>query len=578
MKVLATLPGLSLHPGTGTHWWRSMSFDDRIEAAQALDRLGFDYIMIPEHIVVDPATVCGSGAVLGALALRCRLRPGATRRIKVAASSSFPYHHPIELAKALATLDHLSGGRLVVVAMTGWSEWEFDTLGALVRRPRPETDEYVDAMVELWTRDVAIVPRHATSASTTSSSSPSRSSSTCRSGWAAARSGRCGGSRSGATAGSRTPPLARRCRRCSPTSAPSRGLARAMSRSRSRSRSTTAAAIRSPAPSSSRPRVVLDPDAVMEQAFEVARLGATVTDANAVLGTSVYQTDRPDAPPATKDLAGYLERLHWFAESALDGIHGLASAEPEGAWIRCERSPVAARFRVGCGRSGYQSPHAEGASPPRLVDHRRPLWGTAGGRCRGRPGDRCRADHDALAGALPRTCDRLGRRADAAIAPPAPAAPRGHSRRHLRPSDPGAPLSARTTRSRRAAPVDRREGVRRRPPPRAARIPWISVRPLHERVYPANGAGSPSVPTLRRAARHRARGAAHCPRVAAPPTVAPRALSWPVPTWVTSGYGLRGARFHGGVDLAARLGRPVAAPQSGGSSTPAGATAAGATP
>ena len=48
-----------------------------------------------------------------------------------------------------------------------------------------------------------------------------------------------------------------------------------------------------------------------------------------------------------------------------------------------------------------------------------------------------------------------------------------------------------------------------------------------------------------------------------PPTVAPRALSWPVPTWVTSGYGLRGARFHAGVDLAARLGRPVVAPQAG---------------
>ena len=55
----------------------------------------------------------------------------------------------------------------------------------------------------------------------------------------------------------------------------------------------------------------------------MAGLGATVTDANVPLGTSVYQTDGPDAPPATRSLSDYLERLHWFAESALPGIHAL---------------------------------------------------------------------------------------------------------------------------------------------------------------------------------------------------------------------------------------------------------------
>ena len=49
----------------------------------------------------------------------------------------------------------------------------------------------------------------------------------------------------------------------------------------------------------------------------------------------------------------------------------------------------------------------------------------------------------------------------------------------------------------------------------------------------------------------------------APPAVSPVQLAWPVASAVTSGYGLRGARFHAGIDLVAPLGTPVQAPGSG---------------
>jgi murein DD-endopeptidase MepM/ murein hydrolase activator NlpD len=48
-----------------------------------------------------------------------------------------------------------------------------------------------------------------------------------------------------------------------------------------------------------------------------------------------------------------------------------------------------------------------------------------------------------------------------------------------------------------------------------------------------------------------------------PAPVSPLRLSWPVPAGITSGYGLRGARFHAGLDLVAPLGTPVGAPGSG---------------
>jgi len=64
-KVRPTQPTVvavvGLHPGAGTHWWRSISFEEQVRAAQELDRLGYDYIMVPEHIVVHPSLVPRSG-------------------------------------------------------------------------------------------------------------------------------------------------------------------------------------------------------------------------------------------------------------------------------------------------------------------------------------------------------------------------------------------------------------------------------------------------------------------------------------------------------------------------------------
>jgi hypothetical protein len=49
----------------------------------------------------------------------------------------------------------------------------------------------------------------------------------------------------------------------------------------------------------------------------VADLGATLTEADVPLGTSVFQNAREDAPPPTKSFADYLERIRWFAEEVM---------------------------------------------------------------------------------------------------------------------------------------------------------------------------------------------------------------------------------------------------------------------
>lgn len=61
-----------------------------------------------------------------------------------------PQRNPVVLAKELATLDHLSGGRLELGIGVGWLEEEFNALGIPWERRGARTDEYILAMRALW--------------------------------------------------------------------------------------------------------------------------------------------------------------------------------------------------------------------------------------------------------------------------------------------------------------------------------------------------------------------------------------------------------------------------------------------
>jgi len=61
-----------------------------------------------------------------------------------------PQHNPLILAKAVATLDHLSGGRVDLGVGVGWMKEEFDALGVEWPRRGARTDEYLEAMQALW--------------------------------------------------------------------------------------------------------------------------------------------------------------------------------------------------------------------------------------------------------------------------------------------------------------------------------------------------------------------------------------------------------------------------------------------
>jgi probable F420-dependent oxidoreductase len=118
-----------------------------------------DHVIVPKDISVPyPYTVDGkypgTGYHLETLSTMGFLA-GATQRIRFATSVMIlPYRNPIVTAKMLASLDVLSGGRVIVGAGAGWMKEEFENIGTEPFSERGKvTDEYIAAFRELWTSE-----------------------------------------------------------------------------------------------------------------------------------------------------------------------------------------------------------------------------------------------------------------------------------------------------------------------------------------------------------------------------------------------------------------------------------------
>jgi probable F420-dependent oxidoreductase len=78
----------------------------------------------------------------------------ATTRIKLATGVIIlPQHNPVITAKQVATLDHMSGGRILLGVGVGWLKEEFEAVGSPFHERGARTDEYIGVMRELWQAD-----------------------------------------------------------------------------------------------------------------------------------------------------------------------------------------------------------------------------------------------------------------------------------------------------------------------------------------------------------------------------------------------------------------------------------------
>jgi probable F420-dependent oxidoreductase len=123
-----------------------------VRMAQAAEAAGFDSVWASEHVVfseaqsvfpptyrrLDPLVAL---AYIAAHTQTIRLGTGVL---------IFPQHNPLFLAKELASLDVLSGGRVIFGLGVGWSQHEFEALGVSFRDRGARTDEYLAAIQILW--------------------------------------------------------------------------------------------------------------------------------------------------------------------------------------------------------------------------------------------------------------------------------------------------------------------------------------------------------------------------------------------------------------------------------------------
>jgi len=138
-----------------------------VRLARKAEALGYSCVTISDHVVLPtrssaPYPYSPTGEFPGGsrqdylepLAVMAWLL-AATRRLRVGTSVLVvPYRNPVVTAKQLATLDVLSGGRVIVGCGAGWWPEEFQALASPPFTERGAvTDEYIRLMKELWTRE-----------------------------------------------------------------------------------------------------------------------------------------------------------------------------------------------------------------------------------------------------------------------------------------------------------------------------------------------------------------------------------------------------------------------------------------
>jgi probable F420-dependent oxidoreductase len=157
-------------------------------SVQAAERAGFAHYWLPEHVVQFAAYpesaypyAEGSGQELPEQSADAPLQfsddtyamsdprndlvdpvvamtwlAAATSRIEVGTNILvLPQRNPVILAKALATLDAFSQGRVILGVGVGWAKEEFDAVGADFSVRGKRTDEAIEAMRALWREEAS---------------------------------------------------------------------------------------------------------------------------------------------------------------------------------------------------------------------------------------------------------------------------------------------------------------------------------------------------------------------------------------------------------------------------------------
>ncbi|MCB5179688.1 LLM class F420-dependent oxidoreductase [Streptomyces antimicrobicus] len=128
-------------------WEASATVADLAEVARAADRSGFGYLATCDHVGIPRRLAGPMGTVWYDPVATLAFLAGITERVRLLSHVAIvALRHPLLSAKSYATLDHLSGGRLILGVGAGHVREEFEALGVDFDRRGPVLDETLDAL------------------------------------------------------------------------------------------------------------------------------------------------------------------------------------------------------------------------------------------------------------------------------------------------------------------------------------------------------------------------------------------------------------------------------------------------
>ncbi|MSO60379.1 MAG: TIGR03619 family F420-dependent LLM class oxidoreductase [Ilumatobacteraceae bacterium] len=130
------------------------SGDAMTRAAVLAEELGYADVWVSDHVAVPtdaeypPSAYVFEPLVALTWVAACTNRVGLGTTVLV-----LPMRNPLVLAKMVASIDQLSGGRIILGIAAGWLEAEFNALGVPFSERGARTDEGIDIMRLAWTDD-----------------------------------------------------------------------------------------------------------------------------------------------------------------------------------------------------------------------------------------------------------------------------------------------------------------------------------------------------------------------------------------------------------------------------------------
>ena len=122
--------------------------------ADLTEGTGFHFLMISDHVAITDDVHAAYRTPFYDPLISLGYLAGITSTIELGTTVLvLPYRHPLLVARAVANLDQLSGGRVIFGVGVGWAEQEFEALGLDFSQRGPMADEYLTVIRSAWAQD-----------------------------------------------------------------------------------------------------------------------------------------------------------------------------------------------------------------------------------------------------------------------------------------------------------------------------------------------------------------------------------------------------------------------------------------